>query len=63
MRRPWTDEDIERLKQLHASGASALRASVALKRNRVSVMTRALQLGIPFPSIRELRSAKQIEHA
>src|SRR4051812_23651294 len=58
----WTDEDIERLKQLHASGASVLRASVALKRNKVSVMNRARQLGIPFPNMRGLRGAKQMEH-
>jgi hypothetical protein len=52
---PWTDEQTERLKQLHASGASALQASIALKRNKKYVMVRARQLGIPFLSLRELK--------
>ena len=53
--RPWTDKETERLKELHASGASALRASLALKRNKQNVMIRARKLGIPFLSLRELK--------
>ena len=55
LNRPWTDEDTALLKKLHASGASALRASLALKRNKQNVMIRARKLGIPFLSLRELK--------
>ena len=58
--RPWTDEDTELLKRLHASGASALRASLALKRNKTRVMGKARELGIPFLSVRE-RKKRQTE--
>jgi GcrA cell cycle regulator len=44
--RPWTDEETERLKQLHASGATAQRAALAVKRNKTNVMSRARKLGI-----------------
>jgi hypothetical protein len=53
--RPWTEQDTALLKKLHASGASALRASIALKRNKLQLMARARQLGIPFMSLRERR--------
>ena len=50
---PRTDEDIELLKALHAAGASALRVSLALKKNQNVVRVMARKLGIPFVSIRE----------
>ena len=53
--RPWTEEDTALLKKLHASGASALRAAMALKRSKPYVSTRARELGIPFPTMRENR--------
>jgi hypothetical protein len=53
--RPWSDEDTELLKKLHAAGASALRASLALKRSKPYIKARARELGIPFPSLRETK--------
>jgi hypothetical protein len=58
--RPWSDEDTELLKKLHAAGASALRASVALKRNKSRIMDKARKLGVPFASLRE-RKKQQAE--
>jgi hypothetical protein len=58
--RAWSDADAELLKKLHASGASALRASVALKRSKPYLMARARELGIPFASVRE-RKKRQAE--
>jgi hypothetical protein len=46
----WSEEEYQRLKELVASGASALRASVALKRSKQSVQGKARLLGTPFPS-------------
>ena len=54
--RTWTYEETELLKKLHASGASALRASLIVKRNRKYVMARARQLGIPFLTLRESKN-------
>ena len=56
--RPWNDEDTELLKKLHAGGASAVRASVALKRSTPYVRARARELGIPFPTVRESKNRR-----
>ncbi|KPG00087.1 hypothetical protein IP86_07570 [Rhodopseudomonas sp. AAP120] len=59
--RPWDDEQVERLKELIASGASAVRAAAALKRARSSVQVKARKLGMPFMASRDvkrLRDAK-----
>jgi hypothetical protein len=53
--RPWTEEDTAFLQRLIASGASAARASVAMKRNKVNLMVKARELGMPFMSLREQR--------
>jgi len=53
--RPWTPEDDDRIRSLAAEGASAVRASVALKRNKASVIGRARKLGCPFQTIRAAR--------
>jgi hypothetical protein len=53
--RPWTDEDIERMKELAAGGASLVRAAAVLKRSMISVRTMARKHGTPFPSLREAR--------
>ena len=58
--RPWSDQDTELLKKLHAAGASALRASLALKRSKPYVRIRARELGLPFPSERE-RKQRRVE--
>ncbi|WP_322514072.1 hypothetical protein SR870_13520 [Rhodopseudomonas palustris] len=62
--RPWDDEQVERLKELIASGASAVRAAAALKRARSSVQVKARKIGMPFMASREakrLRDAKIAE--
>jgi hypothetical protein len=51
--KPWTDEEIARLKSLQASGATAARASVALKRSKSYVREKPRELGIPFATLRE----------
>lgn len=59
--RPWDDEQVERLKELISSGASAVRAAAALKRARSSVQVKARKLGMPFMASRDakrLRDAK-----
>jgi hypothetical protein len=58
--RAWSDEDTALLKKLYASGASALRTSIALKRSKPYIMARARDLGIPFASIREVKK-RQME--
>ena len=60
----WDDAQVERLKQMAASGASMLRISAALRRNTTSVQVKARKLGIPFVGLREakkLRDAKIAE--
>ena len=51
--KPWTDEEISRLKKLQASGATVARASIALKRSKSYVREKARELGIPFATLRE----------
>lgn len=51
----WNADAVERLKQLHAAGASLVRASVALKGSMVVVRNKARELGIPFPTQRTRR--------
>jgi hypothetical protein len=48
---PWSNEELERLKTLVASGATPIRASIALKRSKQSVRTKARAMGTPFPSM------------
>jgi hypothetical protein len=52
---PWTLEEDERIRSLVAKGASALRASAALKRNKHAVIARARKLGCPFPTVSAAR--------
>ncbi len=62
--KPWDDEQVERLKELIAGGASPIRAAAALKRARTSVQVKARKLGMPFMASREskkLRNAKIAE--
>ena len=55
----WSESDIERLKEFVASGASALRASVALKRTLAVTKNKARDLGIPFRSEMELKAKRR----
>jgi hypothetical protein len=53
--RTWRAEDVQLLKTLVASGVSAARASVALKRSILSVKAKAKESGFPFPDERDLK--------
>lgn len=53
--RVWTAEDSERLRAHIASGGSAARASVKFKRTTAAVQARASELGLKFPTVRDLR--------
>ena len=55
-RREWTPEEDERLRSHIASGGSAARASVILKRTESAVRARATELDLRFPTIRALRT-------
>jgi hypothetical protein len=60
--RPWTEEDDAQLRHLLASGASAARASVAMKRNMGQLRRRASKMGMAFPDLR-LRRKRLAEAA
>jgi hypothetical protein len=47
--RLWCDEEIDQLKRLVASGASAVRTSVALKRSVVQIKKKGAGDWRPFP--------------
>jgi hypothetical protein len=55
----WSESDAEQLRALIASGASAFRASVALKRSLSVTKLKARELGVPFPSEAELRAKRR----
>jgi hypothetical protein len=57
--RSWTDEQIERLRELVVSGASAYRAAAALGKTVGAVQTRARAMGIPFTTLRDRRKASR----
>jgi hypothetical protein len=56
---PWTEKDNARLLELVGGGASAFRASAALKRSVPSVQGQARKLGARFPSINEARRLRE----
>jgi GcrA cell cycle regulator len=49
--RSWTDDEIQKLRDMVAKGASALRTGVVLKRSTHTVKLKALALGIRFPAV------------
>jgi GcrA cell cycle regulator len=51
----WTNEDIERLKAMIASGASVVRVAAAFDRTIPIIRSQARKLGMPFPSIHAAR--------
>lgn len=61
--RKWTTEQIELLRALVESGASAARASVVLKRPKLAVQNKARQLGRPFPDVRNVKAARLAREA
>ena len=56
---PWTVADCERLKSLAASGASAVRCALALKRTVQTTRVKARDMGIPFPHEVKQRIARR----
>jgi hypothetical protein len=54
--RKWTTEDCEKLKALVQQGASAFRASAALRRSVPTVKNKARELGCPFPLLQGVRA-------
>jgi hypothetical protein len=49
--RSWTDEDIQKLREMVAKGATALRTGVVLKRSTNTVKLKAYALGLRFPRV------------
>jgi hypothetical protein len=62
-RRSWTSDQVARLLLLIENGASAARASVALKRPKLAVQNKARQLGRPFRDVREVKAARLAREA
>ncbi len=61
--RAWTADDLEKLKQMAATGASPMRCGAALKRTAASVRVKARELGTPFRSQREVRKLMTLAQA
>jgi hypothetical protein len=59
MSRPWTEDQINLLKEMVKNGASPVRAAAALKRSLVSVKSRARSLGTRFLLTRKQKSSGQ----
>jgi hypothetical protein len=53
--RAWLADDVDKLRMLHATGSSLMRASAALNRPMASVKKRARELGLHFAGVREIR--------
>jgi hypothetical protein len=54
-RKPWSQEENERLKAFVASGTSIVRVAAALERRILSLRKQARKLGTPFPRLSEAR--------
>jgi hypothetical protein len=63
-KKAWSPDDCERLKALVASGATALRASLALKRSVAVTKNKARELGVPFRTENEMKRQRRqiLEH-
>ena len=55
--RPWTDQEIARVKTLLENKVSLVRAAIILKRPQASVQIQARKLGTSFPGVRATRAA------
>ena len=58
-KKAWSQEDCERLKTLVSSGASPLRASLALKRSVAVTKNKARELGVPFRTENEMKKERR----
>jgi orotate phosphoribosyltransferase len=61
--KPWTDDEISRLRKLQASGATVARASIALKRSKSYIREKARELGTPFATLRERKKLQASREA
>ena len=59
----WTPEQLEIIRTMYAKGASVDRVAVALKRSKHSVRTKANEIGVRFPTARELRRKRLTQEA
>lgn len=59
--RSWKPEEMERLEELVANGASPLRAGVIFKRSTKSVQTKARDMRCPFPHSRVVRNQQRLK--
>jgi GcrA cell cycle regulator len=57
VRGAWSVEELKRLAEIVASGATPLRAAAALKRNLSSCKNQARKLGTPFTPVWKMRKA------
>jgi len=48
-RRPWSENDLERLAAIVAAGGTPIRAAAALNRRIASCQQQARKMGTPFP--------------
>ena len=51
----WSAEDIEQLRRHIERGGSAARASVMFKRTEAAVKAKAVELGLKFLTVKQLR--------
>jgi hypothetical protein len=51
----WSEDDVERLRGHIERGGSAARTAVMFKRTEAAVKAKALEIGLKFPTIRQLR--------
>lgn len=58
-KKAWSQDDCERLKALVLSGASPLRASLALKRSMAVTKNKARKLGMPFRLENEMKRKRR----
>ena len=58
-KKAWSQDDCERLKALVSSGASPLRASLALKRSVAVTKNKARELGVPFRTENEMKKERR----
>lgn len=61
--RPWSEDDIARLKQLAADGASATRCTAVLHRPTSSILLKARKLGLPSLGVRAAKARHKAKEA
>jgi hypothetical protein len=54
-KKPWTDEENERLKALVAKDESVIKAAAIFRRSIANVRNQARKLGTPFSTMKEYR--------